>query len=34
MKFYNNYTKESFSILEKDTPLLKDNPLRFNKDLS
>ena len=33
MKLYNNYTKEPFSFLVKDTALPSDNSLRFRKNL-
>ena len=33
MKLYNNYTKEPFSFLRKDTALPSDNSLRFRKNL-
>ena len=34
MKFYKDYTKESYSFLVNDTALLSNNPLRFRKNLS
>ena len=33
IKLYKDYTKEPFSILENDTTLPSDNPLRFKKNL-
>ena len=33
MKFYEDYTKESYSFLVSDTTLLSDNQLRFRKNL-